>query len=570
VQNAFRSSGWFYQLAAVLIFIASLALVNANVEAGMNDDWSFVATARALSATGHLHYNGWSAPLIGFQAYWAALFLKIFGFSFLAARASVWIMAVLAIPVLWQLLRMADLRPPQAFFGVLFFLLSPLVLPHVTTFMTDLPAFFLFAAALLCALKAWESESDGKALLWMAATVACGILSGSIRQIYWLSGVCFLTVLSFARFRSVRGRACALIGILTTVVFGAAASYWLAHQPYVPVDDTLQVLKKMLLADAAEPLRDAVRDLTGLTVVCLPLTLPLALLELRRIRLWTQCLIVAAAVAIPYFLANPLPWIGNTLTNYGVITSGGISFGDKPVVLSGPLMIALAALSLASAAYSGFNIRRHPPAGRFLVLTAPFLLLYTLVIFGRSPAQGVYDRYSIPYLFVAATLLLVVQSKQSQRLSRVTLAGGAVFLLYALATTHDYFAEARARLEATQQVLRAGNKPTSVLSGLEFNSWAQIEWTGHVNNEKLQFPPNSYHQIDDCSGPDDTLEWWRSLTPDVAAPYVVTLTHINGLQPSGFAPVEYWRWLPLGRYHVYVEQVEKGSPALTCKPDTGS
>ncbi len=570
MQNAFRSSGWFYQLAAALVFIACLILVNANVEAGMNDDWSFIFTARDLAATGHLHYNGWSSPLIGFQAYWAALFVKLFGFSFFTARASVWLLALLSIPVLWRLLRSVELNNQHAFLGVLFFLLSPLVLPHVATFMTDLPAFFLFAAALLCALKAWQSENDQAALLWMAAAALCGILSGSIRQIYWLTGVCFLTVLAFTRLRSVRGRACALIGILITVLFGALASYWLSHQPYVPADETLQVLRAISPQDALQALSDAVRAFTGIAVLCIPLTLPLAWLELRRMRIWKQCLILAAAIALPIYLAAPLPWQGNTITSYGVIISGGVSFGDKPAILSGPLMIALAALGLASAVYALSNAIRHLPRGRFLFLTAPFLLLYTAVIVGRSPAQGLFDRYLIPHLFVAIALLLMVQSRQMQRLSPITLTTAAIFLLYALATTHDYFAEARARLKATEEVLRAGNSRIAVISGLEFDSWTQLERTGYVNNERLKYPPHAYRQMDDCNGPDDTQEWWRSMMPDIAARYVVTLTPINGLQASQFPPVEYGRWLPPGRFRVYVEQVEKGSPPLTCKPDTGN
>ncbi len=559
---------WFYPLAAALIFAAALLLVNPSVESGMNDDWSFIFTARQLASTGHLRYNGWSSPLIGFQAYWAALFIRIFGFSFFIVRASAWLVALLSIPLLWRVLRMVELTQAHSFAALLLFLLSPLVLPTAAAFMTDMPAFFLFAAALYCALKAWSAAKDSEALLWLAATALCGILSGSIRQIYWLTGICFLAVLAVTRLRSVRGRACALIGILVTLIFGAAASYWLAHQPYVPADDTLQVLRTVSRDDLTDASLNAVREFTGLALLCLPLTLPLAWTQVRRLPVWMQVLLLAAAIFIPYKLADPLPWVGNTLTNYGVIISGGVTFGEKPAILPDRLMLALAALGLASAAYALSHLLRHPPAGRFLALTAPFAILYSFVIVGRSPAQGLYDRYLIPLLFVVSALLLIAHAKQHRGIPTITWMLGAVFILYSLATTHDYFAEARARLKASDEVLQAGIPRTALLSGLEFDSWTQMERTGHVNNEKLKFPPNAYRQMDDCSGPDDTLEWWRSMEPDIAARYVVTLSPLAGLRESEFAPVEYWRWLPLGKYRVYVETLEKGSPPLTCKPDT--
>jgi hypothetical protein len=108
------------------------------------------------------------------------------------------------------------------------------------------------------------------------------------------------------------------------------------------------------------------------------------------------------------------------------------------------------------------------------------------------------------------------------------------------------------------------------MSGFEFDAWTQIERSGYINNKHVKFPANAFHQIDDCNGPDDTLAWWRDMDPDLAARYVVALTPLSGMQPTTFAPVEYWRWLPLGKYRVYVETVDKQTPSLTCKPDTHS
>ena len=342
-----------YQLLAALLFVAVLVLVHANVETGMNDDWSFIYTVRQLATTGHFEYNGWSAPLIGFQAWWAALLVRLFGFSFLIVRISSYLLTLCAIPILWSLLRSITLSEKQAFFGLLAFLFSPLTLPNLATFMTDMPAFFLFAAALLSALKAWESQEDRAAFWWLAAATIGSILSGSVRQIYWLGGVCLLVTLGMFRIRSARGRLFVAACVAVTLAVGAVGSIWLAHQPYIPADITAQTWHESSWSDIADlsalPL---LRGLLGLTVLCLPLSAPLAYLEAKRSPPWRHVLITPAAAAISYWLANPMPWAGNTLTNFGVVANGMLSLGDRPQVLSLAVMLTLATAGLASAATS--------------------------------------------------------------------------------------------------------------------------------------------------------------------------------------------------------------------------
>jgi hypothetical protein len=53
------------------------------VSMGVIDDWSYIWTARVLANTGHLTYNGWATAMLGWQVYLGALFIKLFGFSYL-------------------------------------------------------------------------------------------------------------------------------------------------------------------------------------------------------------------------------------------------------------------------------------------------------------------------------------------------------------------------------------------------------------------------------------------------------------------------------------------------------
>jgi hypothetical protein len=563
-----------YQFLAGCLFLSALALVQANVEAGMNDDWSFIYTVRQLAQTGHLHFNGWSAPLIGVQAYWAALFVRLFGFSFLLVRSTSWLLTLGAIPVLWHLLRSIARNEKQAFFGLLAFLFSPLTLPNLATFMTDMPAFFLFAAALLAALKAWAEPNSRKASWWITAVTVASIFSGSVRQIYWLGGVCLLVTLAVLGMRTFRSRLLLAACIAITLAAGAAGSVWLAHQPYIPADITAQSWHESSWQEIINLSAIALfRGLLGVAVLCLPLSAPLAYAKAREIALWLHILIIPAAFGLSYWLSNPMPWVGNTLTNYGVISNGMLTLGDRPLVLSQSLMLLLSTIGITSAVYAaprlGLIINTESNLGRLCILTMPFLFLYALVIAWRGPAFGLFDRYLIPHLFMAILVLLGILASKVRSVGPIGWAFLAIFAAYALATTHDYFAEARAKLQAAQQLLHAGHKRDSIMGGFEFDSWTQVERHGHLNNQLLKFPPGAYVQRDDCNGSDDTQAWWLSMTPAVKARYVLTLTPLQGLQPSGFAPVKYQRWLPWARFQVYVQQVPENEPPLTCAIGTG-
>ncbi len=48
----------------------------------MNDDWSYMWSARVLAKTGCVVYNGWATAMLTWQLYWGALFVRLFGFLF--------------------------------------------------------------------------------------------------------------------------------------------------------------------------------------------------------------------------------------------------------------------------------------------------------------------------------------------------------------------------------------------------------------------------------------------------------------------------------------------------------
>jgi integrase len=102
---------------------------------GVCDDWPYILMAQKLAATGHIVYNGWAAPLIGWQLYLGAAFVNLFGMSLTAVRMSTLLVAMVLAFVLQRTLVRANIRERNATLATLAFVLSPLylVLPYVFT-----------------------------------------------------------------------------------------------------------------------------------------------------------------------------------------------------------------------------------------------------------------------------------------------------------------------------------------------------------------------------------------------------------------------------------------------------
>src|SRR5579875_1597907 len=75
--------------SVVLSLLVCMLIVRPWLQMGtIGDDVSYTRTAQLLAATGHVVYNGWATAMLGWQLYWGALFIKLFGFSFNVTRMS--------------------------------------------------------------------------------------------------------------------------------------------------------------------------------------------------------------------------------------------------------------------------------------------------------------------------------------------------------------------------------------------------------------------------------------------------------------------------------------------------
>jgi hypothetical protein len=192
-EGTLRPGGW-NRWGYVCLAVTAVALVMTDpwVESPVNDDFSYAKTAFELARTGQLTYNGWAAAMLGAQAYWGALFVKVFGETFVALRLSTMVLAVWSAGLLYSIHRRAGLTAGLASFGTLALTLSPLFIPNAVTFMTDVPALFFFLLSLhgcmrLDEVLAGSGAGPGRERIpvpvrawgWVGFVVVVGIAGGA-------------------------------------------------------------------------------------------------------------------------------------------------------------------------------------------------------------------------------------------------------------------------------------------------------------------------------------------------------------------------------------------------------
>ena len=562
------------------VFLAAVALVNPVLEMGIIDDWCYALTARDVAWLGWLKYHGLGAPMVGPQAYWAALFINLFGFSFTVVRLSTVLLVLICIPVLYGMGREAGLRPAFASFAVVVCVFSPLFLPTAISFMTDVPALCFAIACLFAMMRAWTAETARLGAVWIAIGTLAGALAGCTRQTYWLLPLTCLPVIAYVRFRRREPAlaACAGAALLATAIAMLGALRWFNAQPYVP---------KLHILLTHEPVRNPevglFHSLVEIVTTCSLVLIPVLVLyigpskRLHSRKIWIAgALLVAGGFVI--YESSPHRWpprLGNIVTEYGILNPGDVVLGKKPLVLLPATRLSLAALMFATVA-AFLAVVLHKLRSRnlvrfrgcslvpFVALTFPFAVMSTVILCALPSVTqgwlgGFFDRYLIQFLPILSIPILWLYQTYVQ--DRVPAEGWVVLLIfacYATATTHDEFALSRARLIAAEALTSNGIPRNQVMAGVEYDGWTELEAIGHVNDPRVVEPASAYRPIRICTGPPELQQWFRPFTPSLRQRYFVVTSHLNGLVDSPFAPVSYRTWLPPYRGEVLTLMLPDG------------
>jgi hypothetical protein len=94
-------------------------------------DWSYIRSAQVLAQTGHIVYNGWAAPMLGWQLLLGAVFIKLFGFSFLVLRTVTVLIATLTAFLFHRILVRCGVNEYNSSIGTLTLALSAVPTAHL-------------------------------------------------------------------------------------------------------------------------------------------------------------------------------------------------------------------------------------------------------------------------------------------------------------------------------------------------------------------------------------------------------------------------------------------------------
>jgi Dolichyl-phosphate-mannose-protein mannosyltransferase len=547
---------------AVGIAVALVPLVfflcNPLVRMGINDDWQYAHMAKVWADTGHLRYEGWTEAMVGPHAAWGAAVIKLFGFSFEALRVSMIPITAGCVILAFLIATWIGISAWPALLAVLALELSPLFIPLETVFMTDAMALFLLLLTIWCMLRA-ASAASTSAIFWMSGGALAGFAAGCVRQIMWGAPILMLAALLLLR-RNNRTLLAAAAGLLIAASLAIPATlHWLYAQPFA-FRETLAI---PFDAASARRLFGALRDtLQTFGLLCLP-----ALVYLLGIRSFWRKSGWALAVAFMVVLVSAAfaprslkaPWIGNTVTEYGILSPGLIP-GTRPVLLGDHLRFFLGAvvfLVSITVIVTAFRLRHFwtiSPSSfsskracnrleHFWWITLPFFGAYLLVILVRSLTSFYTDRYLLPLIaIIVLAIMAIAERMPGKRRPYFAWAALLVFAWYGITVTHDAYRMYSARLQASDRLMRAGIARECMLGGYEFDGWTEMEDTNHI------VPPD---KAPPRSTPVDYY-FFRSV-PHVKPKYYLVSSLQATLLDKPILDIPYEIWLGHGRQHVMVQ-----------------
>lgn len=555
----------FYPIVCCAIILACLFLARPFVESAFDDDWSYSHVAMKLAETGRLHYNGWGSPMILPQVFWAAAWIRLFGFSFDILRFATLPFSLGFVLLVYALGRKTGLGPQLAFFGALTVGTSPLFLPLAATFMTEAYASFFTMLCLYAAIRSGEAEGGSLAARWLWVLAISGIVGGADRQTVWVAPMALLPYLFWIRRHD---RRFALHAAVSYAVSIASIALLLAKftQPYGPLDMPRRELTQLLLHNWPSAFGWMVSALLSCGLVSLPAFFYVAPLwkGLGAARHTASGMMSAAstsfliAVFTGFGLA-PLalaPFVGNMLTRFGILFAGQDLLGFHPNVM--PLWLRLGlSWTLGFSAITFGNLCKHKkicaPLPRVPVLVFTIFSCAYLPFFIPGALQSLlYDRYVLPLFPLLVLSIMLPFRSQVRNVPPPAWACLLLFAAYGIATTHDYFAGLRARVLAAQTLERSGIPRSNISAGFEYDGWTQLQLTGRIKGTAYGDPRTL----------NSAKFWFWRYTTALRPDHVVTYSQSLGTG-NGHPSFSFVTWLPPFRRYVTVlrrEELPEPSP----------
>jgi len=537
---------------------------------GVCDDWPYILMAQKLATTGHFAYNGWAAPMIGWQLYLGAAFVKLFGASATAVRMSTLLVAMVLAFLLQRTLVQAKISERNATIGTLAFVLSPLYLVLAVTFMTDLEGLFALVICLYGCLHALQAKSSRAAIGWLLFAVATNAGFGTARQIAWLGILVMVPCTLWLMRGQRRVIAVGAAAMAAGWIFMFACLQWLKHQPYTVPEHVL--VGRFPVGHAADQLVRTFLDAPFLLLPIVALFLPQVRKSRPRILAVSLVLFAGYLFMATYpshlrggFLLEPTggDWIGIHGTyEFSILKGHGPLLIDRWVQVLFTIIAFGGVYGLiASLASRGATEATEMPEGiswkQLSMLLVPFSVVYALLLVPRAGAYHLTERYLLGLLVVGLLCMLrYFQERIRPQLPTWCAALVGIMVVYGIVNTHNTFAIDRARVELANELTAAGVADTAVDNGWEYNLSVELRHAGYINTDRIVNPAHAYQPAPPL--PAGTCEVNAyDYTPHIQPEYGISFEPNECYGPAPFAPVHYSRWLSSEPGTLYVVYYRK-------------
>lgn len=123
-------------ISGIYLVLILLMLPLRNVS--FDDDFAYIQTTTHLFQTGKLQISEWSAATLIFQAYWGAIFLRIFGLAITSLHIANIVIFYIALIFFYLILRKIKLLQKTSLLFTILLLSNPWIFNFLFTFMTDI------------------------------------------------------------------------------------------------------------------------------------------------------------------------------------------------------------------------------------------------------------------------------------------------------------------------------------------------------------------------------------------------------------------------------------------------
>ena len=477
-----QQKGVFYILT---LWILSLLFVNISGEFTLIDDWAYSKSVRDLSEFGVFKIYDRIAITFVSNLLWGSLFTKVFGFSFFVLRLSTVIAGGVLIYTFYRWLGLLTGNRKLQLFCTLLLAFNPLFYVLSTTFMTDI--FFLMNACIsLYFFTSYLKHERLKLLFWAFFFTIIAVLS---RQVGIVIPLAFLLV-SFGKNIPLKHRIYSYLGTLSAMCCllfyylllyanNSTPSHYTLHS-----NELIHQLSGINKQIIFRWLFYFYTTVMSLSVLLLPFSL--YMLSQQKVKTKKAILILSSCLLgsglIGLFRDTTFPFNGQIINDYGI---GGYFFFepysrvaqmsyDLPDLFNGGLISISVGVLIYVISETFSTLRQKLKVSR----TLQFLLWTSFLYYPCFGFVYVFDRYLLFHFILLIPLLILLfhDALTNSRSSYSAYGVLAVFGLFTLIGTHDYFEYNRIKTKALNELTQEQKiRPEYIDGGMEFNAWHGYE-----------------------------------------------------------------------------------------------